>query len=280
MNNYICLSMRLHTPTQVAMFALFLLFMSTSRLAACELKLIPADIYQGLKAERVALTPDEKALTLDPRNALFPLSGLVETGTLDPQDPQNRLVAEPETWTSLKIKANASIPPGSAVQIEVRTGDRFFSDSGWSEWTRLPSLVADLPAPRGRFIRLRLTLRADKRDPLPTVSSISLYPVHQSKPPYAKRLRLVSYMNDRTVTGQQDQSAMKATRMQEKKITLEFGHSLQAFKRFVAAIDDSAAREVPAHFIWTINPGPNKLKVFPEDEKGKRGRPSLIAVYY
>ena len=74
-----------------------------------------------------------------------------------------------------------------------------------------------------------------------------------------------------------NQAAIKATRTGENIISMEFGNTQPFFKQYLVVVDNNPPIAVlNGSFIWKLNPGENKFKVFPEDIFGKRGIPSLL----
>jgi hypothetical protein len=74
-----------------------------------------------------------------------------------------------------------------------------------------------------------------------------------------------------------NQAAIKATRADENIISLEFGNTQPFFKQYLVVIDNNPPVAVLTDsFIWKLNPGENKIKVYPEDSFGKIGIPSFL----
>jgi hypothetical protein len=74
-----------------------------------------------------------------------------------------------------------------------------------------------------------------------------------------------------------NQAAIKATRTDENIISLEFGNTQPFFKQYTVIVDNNSPVAVlNGSFIWKLNPGENKIKVFPEDSFGKIGIPSFL----
>ncbi len=74
-----------------------------------------------------------------------------------------------------------------------------------------------------------------------------------------------------------NQAAIKATRTGKNIISLEFGNTQPFFKQYIVVVDNNPPVTVLTDtFIWKLNPGENKIKVFPEDIFGKSGIPSFL----
>jgi hypothetical protein len=77
-----------------------------------------------------------------------------------------------------------------------------------------------------------------------------------------------------------NQASIKATRIGEAAVDLEFGNSQPFFRRYRVSHDGAPPIPASSSYRWTLRPGTNTLVVSPEDEWGHVGIASSIRVDY
>jgi hypothetical protein len=135
----------------------------------------PAELMQGLEARKVLLAADRKSVGLDARVFKFgkERAGVITTDLID-LGPSAGILGIPAKVKKIACAAEADLPEGATVAVEVRTGETFFDQASWSPWQALPGLKGMIDAPAGRFAQVRLTLGGQSETALPAVRSLSL----------------------------------------------------------------------------------------------------------
>ncbi len=77
-----------------------------------------------------------------------------------------------------------------------------------------------------------------------------------------------------------NQASFQLVRTGASTLAVECGNSQPFFRRYLARIDGGEWKPTSARFVWTLRPGENRLEVVSEDEYGKRGIPSFLALRY
>jgi len=73
---------------------------------------------------------------------------------------------------------------------------------------------------------------------------------------------------------------MRLTRTAEDVVTVELGTSQPFFKRFLVAVNGAQSATATSPYAWRLKPGRNTLEVNGEDEFGRLGLPSKVALDY
>jgi hypothetical protein len=159
---------------------------------AHEIELKPRELYEGFEARKVILEEAGTRLTLDPR--VFQVGrdrhGVVVTDPID-LGPREGTVGRAGTVERVAVDVAADVLPGTALEVEARSGPNRFVESGWSPWVRLGSLRETVRPLAGRYLQLRLTLRGAAPDQRPALSGITLRPMVVAAESWKGKLVLV-----------------------------------------------------------------------------------------
>jgi hypothetical protein len=68
---------------------------------------------------------------------------------------------------------NATLPAGTSMTVETRTGDTASPDATWSDWSTVDS-SGKITSPAGRYIVYRITLSTADASVSPTVFDLTL----------------------------------------------------------------------------------------------------------
>jgi hypothetical protein len=175
--------------------ALVAIALLTGKTFPGEIELSPRELYGGFRAQRVVLEESGRRLALDPR--AFPFGtereGIVVT---DPIDLGSRrgIIGLAGTVTSVEVDVPALVPSGKSVEVETRSGPNPLADSGWSPWSRLGSVHETVRPLTGRYLQLRITLRAtspSKSPAFPALTGIKLRPTEVRAEPWKGKLTVL-----------------------------------------------------------------------------------------
>jgi hypothetical protein len=142
-----------------------------------EIALTAKDLYAGFDARKVVPDKEGKSLGLDVRVFEYKTShkGWAVTDPI-PLIPPADAIAPAGTVEGLEVEAQADIPDGASVMLEVRTGPRGLDEDGWSLWEKIQDLKGSVRKVTGRYAQVRLTFQATAEDKLPGVSLVTLRP--------------------------------------------------------------------------------------------------------
>jgi hypothetical protein len=169
-----------------------------SSAAVTSLGIGPDDtVYLTSGSVVIALTGEDNVLVLDNRRDVDFLSlavsseGTVYTGTANVAEVYRAARAEagqqgvyesvvhdarqPAAWGA--VRWTASVPSGTSLQIQTRTGNVAEPDSSWSDWTALVRGAegsAQVNSPSARFIQYRILLNSDTPTVSPLVRDIAI----------------------------------------------------------------------------------------------------------
>jgi sugar lactone lactonase YvrE len=154
-------------------------------------------VYLTTGSMVIALTGEDNVLVLDNRRDVDFLSltvsseGAVYTGTANVAEVYRAARAEarqqgvyesvvhdarqPASWGA--VRWTASVPPGTSLNIQTRTGNVAEPDSSWSDWTSLvrgSEGSAQVNSPSARFIQYRILLSSDTPSVSPLVRDIAI----------------------------------------------------------------------------------------------------------
>ena len=136
------------------------------------------DLCAGFEARRVLLDKDGAKLVFDARAVKLGKDavGAVTTDVIDLVGEKGGIANGHEGVAAVEVALSAEVPEGASAKVETRSGASFFDQSGWSAWNDLGGVkgrVADL---KGRYLQVRVTLKAGGADNLPALSSLALRP--------------------------------------------------------------------------------------------------------
>jgi len=148
-----------------------------------EMKLNANDLYNGFEARKVLLDKTGGKLVLDPR--VFK-HGRERKGvvTTDPIDLGQRggIIGTDAAVTAVAVEVLAKVPDGASIVTESRTGPNMLDTSGWSHWRKLRGGKDTLKNLAGRYIQVRITLRAPDAKKLPALTGLVLRPTVVAPP--------------------------------------------------------------------------------------------------
>ncbi len=93
----------------------------------------------------------------------------VAEGTLTSEVLDSKLVSK---WGEMRWRAET--PAKSSVSVSVRTGNVSEPDDTWSAWGAELKEPGNVPAPAGRYLQYRVTLKTDDASATPALKSISV----------------------------------------------------------------------------------------------------------
>ena len=151
------------------------------------ISLSAAGLYNGFEARKVLLDKDGARLVLDKRvfGAGKEKAGRVVTDPID-LGPREGIVGLPATPKAVAVELSAEVPEGASVEVETRSGASFFDQSGWSEWQKLAGLKGTVDGLKGRYLQVRIALKAPAADKLPALAGLTLVPDGTGAPPVFK----------------------------------------------------------------------------------------------
>ncbi len=134
-------------------------------------------LHEGLESRKTRFDAARNALELDARVFTFgeERQGSMTTDIVD-LGARSGLMGQETEVQSVEIKVAGHAPNGAAIEVQVRTGDHYFDQSRWSEWTALSGLEGTVANPAGRYIQARVVLRSNAADSLPSVTSLTFKP--------------------------------------------------------------------------------------------------------
>ncbi|MFW6158678.1 MAG: hypothetical protein ACOC8E_04905 [Planctomycetota bacterium] len=134
-------------------------------------------LYGGYQARKVLLSKDGRALQLDPR--VFK-RGKERTGvvTTDPIDlgPSVGIISQKADVTAVAIEVMANVPEGASVVTHIRSGSNPLDTSGWSDWRPVRGGKGTVKDLAGRYVQVRMTLKAPDATHLPALTGLVLRP--------------------------------------------------------------------------------------------------------
>jgi hypothetical protein len=159
---------------------------------AGEIALLPRELFGGLGARKVILEDSGTRLALDPRVFAFgnEHQGVVATDPID-LGAREGMVGLAGKVDGVAVEISATTPPGTAVEVEARSGTNRFGESGWSPWRRLEGFQETLCPVAGRYLQLRLTLRGEAPGLRPALTRITLRPRVTGAEPWKGKLTIV-----------------------------------------------------------------------------------------
>ena len=85
-------------------------------------------------------------------------------------------------------------PPGTAILLQIRTGNTAEPDSSWSEWSA--PIAADkggpIDRPKGRYVQWKATLKSDSGKSTPKLGEVSISYLPRNLPPEVKSIEIQS----------------------------------------------------------------------------------------
>ncbi len=100
--------------------------------------------------------------------------------------------------------------------------------------------------------------------------------VDDATPPRMSKIQTYTG-RERDLWWSMNQAAMKANRIGEKNIALEFGNTQPFFMHYLISIDSASAPQISGHaYNWALHSGENDIVVTPVDEFGNRGLSSHL----
>ena len=141
------------------------------------MKLTAKDLYAGYEARKVLLDKQGGALKLDPRVFKYgrERKGVVCTDPID-LGQRNGILGGDAAVTAVAIEVLANVPDGASVVTHVRTGANMLDTSHWSDWKAVPGGKGTVKNLAGRYIQVRMTLKAPDAKKLPALTGLLLKP--------------------------------------------------------------------------------------------------------
>ncbi len=85
-------------------------------------------------------------------------------------------------------------PPGTAISMQVRTGNTAEPDSSWSDWSKPMSAAQGEPIdrPKGRYLQWKATLKSDSGKSTPKLGEVAISYLPRNLPPEVKSVEIQS----------------------------------------------------------------------------------------
>ena len=159
---------------------------------AAEITLTPRELYAGFEARKVLLDNGGASLALDARLFQFgrERQGVVTTDPID-LGPAEGIIGLPAMVRGVKLEVGADVPEGAAVEVETRSGTNPLDTSAWPPWSKLGGPAAVLDKPAGRYLQVRMTLKASAAGRLPALKALVLTPQVEVGKAWAGKLTVV-----------------------------------------------------------------------------------------
>jgi len=141
------------------------------------MKLTAKDLYGGYEARKVLLDKTGTKLALDARVLTRgrERKGVVCTDPID-LGQRDGVLGGDAAVTAVAIEVLANVPEGASVLTETRTGANLLDTSKWSDWKTLRAGRGMLTNLAGRYIQVRMTLKAPDAKKLPALTGLVLKP--------------------------------------------------------------------------------------------------------
>lgn len=94
------------------------------------------------------------------------------------------------TWG--KIEFEGSVPAGTTLQLQTRTGNAFEPNSTWSDWSPpYQKKEEQILSPRARYLQFRILFKTPSGQASPALTRVSLYYLQANLAPVIKKLELL-----------------------------------------------------------------------------------------
>ncbi|CAN5367675.1 hypothetical protein BH10PLA2_BH10PLA2_21760 [soil metagenome] len=166
------------------------------------IQLSPRDLFNSFEARRVVLEKHDSRLTLDPRVWKYDVErqGVVTTDPIE-LGPREGSIAADAQINAVKIELAAKVPAGSSISMETRSGSNRFSEQQWSKWQKVAGLQCKVDPLAGRYLQVRLTLRAKSEEAVPAITGLKLQPTISNSKPWKGTLTLTNWDRPAFVRG-------------------------------------------------------------------------------
>jgi len=142
------------------------------------MKLTAKDLYAGYEARKVLLSDDGTKLALDARVFKYgrERKGVVCTDPIALAPAAGPIADGSATVNAVQVEVTADVPEGASVLTHVRSGANRLDTSGWSDWKAVPAGKGTVKDLAGRYIQVRMTLKAPDPKHLPALTGLTLKP--------------------------------------------------------------------------------------------------------
>jgi hypothetical protein len=132
-------------------------------------------LYGGFEARKVLLSENGTTLVLDERvfSRGKERKGVIATDPID-LGARSGVFGLPCALNTVRVDTDAVVPDGAHVLTEVRFGSNPLDLSGWSDWQTVRGGKGVVQRPAGRWVQVRMTLRAEDVKKLPAVKGLAL----------------------------------------------------------------------------------------------------------
>jgi hypothetical protein len=156
------------------------------------MKLDARDLYGGFEARKVLLNGEGTALKLDAR--VFK-HGKERTGVVctDPIDlgVRDGIIGLDSEVKSVDVEVQTDVPEGASVVTHIRSGANMLDTSGWSDWKPVRAGKGAVTGLAGRYVQVRMTLKATDAKHLPALTGLMLRPQTEPNGPLTPKLFVV-----------------------------------------------------------------------------------------
>jgi len=158
-------------------------------------------LVNGSQAINVTLSNTGKSAIPDLRKSPLPVTSEIVSDIIDLNDTNNTGIADEIIITEILMTAESAIDKSkSTIKLCLRSGNSYFTQSGWSEWLCSEKLTLKEKKPGGRYIQYRILLTAQNSETLPSVSSININAAYKLKnKPFKNQLQINSFHNEKYI---------------------------------------------------------------------------------
>ncbi len=161
-----------------------------------------ADMLYNSAYAAPAITDSQNTfVTLDLRNRTIEDTAVIITDSIDIIDISNSFVANDFGIDSMFAAIRASLPLNSQIRTYWSSGNAYFCDSLWSNWTEVSGLNFNIETHGSRYIKLRIVMKAASISSLPKINSIALFGNMTKGVKYEKPIHVDSFQNEKIITG-------------------------------------------------------------------------------
>ncbi len=161
-------------------------------------------LFNAAYAAPVIMNSNNESVTIDLRNRTKEDSAVIITDPIDLIDNTNNFITNNDSISTVLVKLDATTPSDSKIDIYWSIGDRFFSESGWSGWTKSNGthFAISPTTSGGKYVKFRIVMSPSNDSLLPSIKQLAIFASYSRNRKFTKPLTISSYQNEKIVTGQ------------------------------------------------------------------------------
>ena len=224
----------------------------------------PEMLYNAFAASPMMLTAGKSSVTLDLGNLKSGFTGEIITDPIDFLDTANNAVSTLGSLYNVTVMTQSTVPGGASINLFYKTGNTFFTETGWSSWTAAPATSCDLSGLSGRYLKLRFALATNSKAALPQISRVAAYASLSGLSSFTNPIALTAFQNEKIVTGPYAVGWESRDNTRIHSLITSFrldttGTGKTGFSRITALLDWVARRPRNAGYPWSPSPYPWNL---------------------